>query len=59
MTSLLQGEVHRKMNFTSYIRVWAGEWCSESLPSQVSFVSEKIDHAGCGLMAKWDLKLVT
>ena len=56
---LLKGELHGKMKFHIYVRVWAGEWCGESLSSQLSFVSEKIDHEQRALMTKCDLRLVT
>ena len=32
-----RGELHGNMNFTSYARVWADEWCGESLSSHFSF----------------------
>ena len=46
-------------NIKVYVRVWAGEWCGESLFGQFSFLSEKIDQEQRALMTKWDLKLVT
>ena len=38
-----RGELHGNMNFTSCARVWAGEWCGESLSSRFSF---EIDQEG-------------
>ena len=38
-----------------YVRVWAGEWCDESLSRQFSFVSEnstRKERARRGLMMK-------
>ena len=54
-----KGKLHGKMKFHINVRVGAGEWCGESLSSQLSFVSEKIDHEQRDLMTKWDLRLVT
>ena len=40
----LEGELHRKMNFTLYVRIWVGEWHCESLSCRFSFISENIDQ---------------
>ena len=40
----LKGNSTGKMNFTLYVRIWAGEWHCESLSCLFSFVSEKIDE---------------
>ena len=55
------GRLHRKMNFTFYVRIWAGEWLCESIFCQFFFISEKIDQKGSewirhGLMTTSDLK---
>ena len=55
----IKGELHGENEFDINVRVWACEWCGESLSGQFSFPGEKIDQEQRALMTKWDLKLVT
>ena len=43
---LIKRELHVKKNILLYVRVWAGEWCDESLSGQFSFLVRKSTRNG-------------
>ena len=41
LVEYFKGELHGKMKFHLYVRVWAGEWCGENRFGQFSLLTEK------------------